>query len=148
MTLPLISDPKPRPPSEPSGENAWFQTCEAGMVFCRMTEELATRPGTKMEKELRSLERALEIDLVGLLDQRPVNLVDLGTGDGTKMRLLVEALRGAGARTVRYLPVDANPFISRYAIFSLARGASRTWTPESSTINASLSLGYSGSKGT
>ena len=39
------------------GENAWYHGLEMGMAFCRVTEQLSSKPGTKVEKELRCLER-------------------------------------------------------------------------------------------
>ncbi len=121
-----------REPSDPStgGDNAWYGSYEAAMAFCRLTEWLSTQPGTKMAKELRCLEQALQADLRAVLAERNVNLIDLGTGDGQKTCLLVEALQAAGVRTVRYVPVDKNPFISRYAILTLLRGGRRAWSHE------------------
>ena len=116
---------------EPTGsDNGWYGSYEAAMAFCTMSEQLSTQPGTKMEKELRSLERALQVDLRAVVADRNVNLIDLGTGDGQKMCLLVDALQAAGVRTVRYVPVDKNPFISRYAIVTLLRRGKRTWKRE------------------
>ncbi len=116
---------------EPTGgDNAWYGSFEAAMAFCRLTEQLSTQPGTKMEKELRCLERALQADLRAVVADSNVNLIDLGTGDGQKMCLLVDALQAAGVRTVRYVPVDKNPYISRYAILTLLRRGRRTWKRE------------------
>lgn len=119
------------PPDRMAGaDNAWYGSYEAAMAFCRLTEWLSTQPGTKMAKELRCLEQTLQADLRAVLAERNVNLIDLGTGDGQKMCLLVAALQTAGVRTVRYVPVDKNPFISRYAILTLLRSGRRAWNHE------------------
>ncbi len=109
------------------GKNAWYQGYEMGMAFCRLTEQLSFEPGTKIEKELRCLERTLEQDLFKHCRQKGINLIDLGTGDGQKMALLIKALNEAGIRAVRYVPVDTNPYISRYAILTILGSGKKAW---------------------
>lgn len=110
--------------------NEWYQSYEMGMAFCRLTERLSSEPGTKPEKELRSLERALEKEFATFCRHKAINLIDLGTGDGHKMVLVIKALNQAGIRAVRYVPVDTNPYISRYAIFTILGSGKTTWNKE------------------
>jgi uncharacterized SAM-dependent methyltransferase len=108
--------------------NEWYEGCEVGMAFCRLTEALSFQPGTKVEKELRSLEQALARSIPRFCRGKCVNLVDLGTGDGQKMILVLKALSKARAEWVRYIPVDTNPYIARYAIFTILGGGRTTWS--------------------
>ena len=101
-----------------------------GMAFCRLTEQLSSEPGTKVEKELRCLERALEQDFARLCRHKRINLIDLGTGDGQKMILVIKALDDTGIRAVRYVPVDTNPYISRYAILTILGSGKKAWNKQ------------------
>lgn len=112
------------------GKNAWYQGYEMGMAFCRLTEQLSAEPGTKIEKELRCLERTLEQEFFKLCRQKGINLIDLGTGDGQKMVLVIKALNEAGIRAVRYVPVDTNPYISRYAILTILGSGKKAWNKQ------------------
>jgi hypothetical protein len=108
-------------------EQAWYQGREMGMAYCRLTEQLAAQPGTKIDKELRSLERALQQDIAYACWGDGANLIDLGTGDGQKMVIVIKALNAAGVRAVRYVPVDTNPYIARYAILTVMGFGTRAW---------------------
>lgn len=111
-------------------ENAWYVGCDMAMAFCRLTEQLASESGTKIEKEIRCLEETLKRDLLSFCPQKEINLIDLGTGDGRKTILIIEALNRDGGKSVRYVPVDSNPYISRYAILSILGGGKKFWTKE------------------
>jgi len=112
------------------GNNAWYQGYEMGMAFCRLTEQLSSEPGSKIDKELRCLERTLEQDFARFCRRKEINLIDLGTGDGQKMILVIKALNEAGIRAVRYVPVDTNPYISRYAILTILGSGRRAWNKQ------------------
>jgi hypothetical protein len=111
-------------------ENAWYVGCDMAMAFCRLTEQLASEPGTKIEKEIRCLEEALKRDFLDFCPQKEINLIDLGTGDGRKTNLIIKALNREGGKSVRYVPVDANRYISCYAILSILGGGKKFWTKE------------------
>lgn len=118
----------PRPGEPQAAEECpWYQGYEMGMAFCRLTERLAAQPGTKIEKELRSLERALDQERLRGLRGVPLNLIDLGTGDGQKMLRVIAALRTSGVGSIRYVPVDTNAYISRYAILTILGAGQRSW---------------------
>ncbi|MHB8520414.1 MAG: L-histidine N(alpha)-methyltransferase [Limisphaerales bacterium] len=112
------------------GDNAWYQGYEMGMAFCRLTEQLSFEPGTKVEKELRCLERTLEQAFSNYRRQNGITLIDLGTGDGQKMVLVIKALNEAGNRPVRYVPVDTNPYIARYAILTILGEGKKAWNKQ------------------
>ena len=118
----------PQTSEQVPARNEWYEDCETGMAFCRLTEELSFQPGTKVEKEWRSLEQALAGNFLRFCRGKSVNLVDLGTGDGQKMILALKALSKARVENVRYIPVDTNPYIARYAIFTILGGGRRTWS--------------------
>lgn len=103
----------------PAFRGKWYASSQAGIAYCQVTKTLVSEVGTKPEKELRSLERMAKRHLGDLCRDRSVKLVDLGTGDGEKMWVTIDALRADGARTVRYVPVDTNPHIARYAILNV-----------------------------
>src|SRR5262245_56180033 len=105
--------------AEPSSRGEWYPSYETGMAYCRVTRALAAETGTKPEKEQRCLARMLDHHLRDVCRGHAVKLVDLGTGDGEKMLVTIGALRAAGARSIRYVPVDTNPYISRYAILNI-----------------------------
>jgi hypothetical protein len=115
---------------EPSSRGEWYPSYETAMAFCRVTKALAAEIGTKPEKEQRCLARMLDLHLGGLCRGQAVKLVDLGTGDGQKMLLTIGALRAAGARTIRFVPVDTNPYISRYAILNILGAGKPAWSLE------------------
>ncbi len=123
-----------QPPSdllvEPSPRSEWYPSYETAMAFCRVTKALAAEIGTKPEKEQRCLARLLDLHLGNLCRGQAVKLVDLGTGDGQKMLLTIGALRAAGAGTIRYVPVDTSPYISRYAILNILGAGKPAWSPE------------------
>jgi hypothetical protein len=104
-----------------------YQGYHMAMAYCRLTEELSSKSGTKPEKELRCLERALENGFSKDWPQKRIHLIDLGTGNGQKMIPVIEALNRAGIRAVRYLPVDKNPYMSRYAILTILGSGKRAW---------------------
>jgi hypothetical protein len=112
------------------GTNAWYQSYEMGMAFCRLTEQLSSKAGTKVEKELRCLARALEKKASEFCRQKKIKLIDLGTGDGQKMVVVIEALKEAGVQSVRYIPVNTNPYISRYAIFTILGSGKKAWNQQ------------------
>lgn len=114
-------------PGAPTG-NAWYHGFDMGMAFCRVTERLAAQPGTKVEKELRCLERLLRVDFSRLCGASEINLIDLGTGDGQKVVRVLNSLAQAGPPVLRYVPVDTNPHIARYAIFKVLGGGKMEWT--------------------
>lgn len=62
------------------------------------------------------------------LGESPIDLIELGAGDGTKTRFLIDGLRAAGTE-LRYIPVD----ISANALDGLAKGAAEWW-PEQEFI--------------
>jgi hypothetical protein len=115
---------------EPSPKGEWYPSYETAMAFCRVTKALAAETGTKPEKEQRCLARMLDRHLGDLCRSQAVTLVDLGTGDGQKMLLTIRALRAAGAGPIRFVPVDANPYISRYAILNILGGGKPAWSRE------------------
>ncbi len=119
---------------DPLAKNAWYQGFEMGMAFCRLTERLSAESGTKVEKELRCLERALQRDFSKLCGQKDVNLIDLGTGDGQKVILVIKALNESGIRAVRYVPVDTNPYIARYAILSILGSGKKAWNKQEAEL--------------
>jgi hypothetical protein len=104
---------------EPSSRGEWYPSYETAMAYCRVTKALVAEIGTKPEKEQQCLARLLEGHLGDLFRGQAVKLVDLGTGDGQKMLLTIGALRAAGAETIRFVPVDTNPYITRYAILNI-----------------------------
>lgn len=104
-----------------------FQGYYMAMAYCRLTEDLSCKSGTKPEKELRCLERALETVFSKEWPQKRIHLIDLGTGNGQKMIPVIEALNRSGIRAVRYLPVDKNPYMSRYAILTILGSGKRAW---------------------
>lgn len=112
---------------EATGKGAWYRGYEMGMAFCRLTEKLSSEPGSKIDKELRCLERTLEQDFPNFCRQKGINLIDLGTGDGRKMILVIKALNEAGIRSVRYVPVDTNPYIACYAILNILGSGRKAW---------------------
>lgn len=130
----VISEPAPRGAANQNGtrghapKNDWYQGYEMGTTFCRLTEELAARPGSKIGKEISCLQEVLRADFTRAFRVNDVNVVDLGTGDGLKTCMVISALREAGMRSVRYVPVDTNPHIARYASFTILGGGKRTWT--------------------
>ena len=101
-----------------------------GMAFCRLTEQLSSEPGSKVEKELRCLERTLGQDFSKYCGRESVNLIDLGTGDGQKMLLMIEALNKSGVGAIRYVPVDTNHHISRYAILTILGSGKKAWSKQ------------------
>lgn len=116
--------------SEPAtiDQNAWYQGYDTGMAFCRLTRALSLEPGTKSEKEQRCLAQTLDRHIAQLSGGGSVTLIDLGTGDGQKMVMVIDALLCDGAAAIRYVPVDSNPHISRYAIRSILEAAGeRGW---------------------
>ena len=116
--------------SEPAtiDQNAWYQGYETGMAFCRLTRALALEAGTKSEKEQRCLAQTLDRHVSQLCGDGSLTLIDLGTGDGQKMVLVIDALVRAGVESIRYVPVDSNPHISRYAILNILEAAGeRGW---------------------
>jgi hypothetical protein len=115
---------------EPSSRGEWYPSYETAMAFCRVTKALAAEIGTKPEKEQRCLARLLERHLGDVCRGQAVKLVDLGTGDGQKMLLTIRALRAAGAGTIRCVPVDTNPYISRYAILNILGAGKPVWSVE------------------
>lgn len=115
---------------EPSSRGEWYPSYETGMAYCRVTKTLAAQRGTKPEKEQRCLARMLDLHLGNLCRGLAVKLVDLGTGDGQKMLLAIDALRAAGAGAIRYVPVDTNPYISRYAILNILGAGKPAWSVE------------------
>ena len=134
MNTQLISEypARERMPARPSTVelNTWYQGYETGMAFCRLTRALSLEPGTKSEKEQRCLEQTLSRHVAHLSGCRDLTLVDLGTGDGQKMLMVIDALVGAGVSSIRYLPVDTNPYISRYAILNILGGGKLAWSAE------------------
>ena len=112
---------------EPSSRGEWYTSYETAMAFCRVTKALAAETGTKPEKEQRCLARLLDRHLGDVCRGQAVKLVDLGTGDGQKMLVTIDALRAAGARAIRYVPVDTNPYISRYAILNILGAGKPAW---------------------
>lgn len=113
---------------EPSSRGDWYPSYETAMAFCRVTKALAAQIGTKPEKEQRCLARLLDRYLGDVCRGQAVTLVDLGTGDGQKMLLTIDALRAAGAGTIRFVPVDTNPYISRYAILNILGAGKPAWS--------------------
>lgn len=111
-----------------------FQGCDMAMAYCRLTEELSCKSGTKPEKELRCLERILQNGFSKHWSQKRVHLIDLGTGNGQKMIPVIEALNRSGARTVRYLPVDKNPYMARYAILTILGSGKRAWNRQEAEV--------------
>jgi hypothetical protein len=97
------------------------------MTYCRLIDELSCKSGTKPEKELRCLERVLENIVSKDWSQKRIHLIDLGTGSGHKMIPVIEAMNRSGIRAVRYLPVDKNPYMSRYAILTILGSGKRAW---------------------
>lgn len=114
---------------EPSSRE-WYPSYETAMAFCRVTIALAAEAGTKPEKEQRCLAQLLARHLGDVCRGQAIKLVDLGTGDGQKMLLTFGALRAAGARTIRFVPVDTNPYISRYAILNILGAGKPAWSLE------------------
>jgi len=112
----------------PSSKAEWYPGYQAAMAFCRVTKALLAESGTKPEKEQRCLARLLDRHLGDVCRGRSIKLVDLGTGDGQKMLLTIGALRAAGAETIRYVPVDTNPYISRYAILNILGAGKPAWS--------------------
>jgi hypothetical protein len=115
---------------EPLSGSEWYPSYEAGMAFCRVTKALGAEIGTKPEKEQRCLARMLDLHLGELCRGEAVKLVDLGTGDGEKMLLTIGKLRAAGAGAIRFVPVDTNPYITRYAILNILGAGKPAWSRE------------------
>jgi dimethylhistidine N-methyltransferase len=90
----LSSSPK-RLPSK------WLYDAEGSRLFRRITELTEYYP-TRAEAEILHLHRA---DILGRVADGPLDLVDLGAGDGRKTMLLLEWLRREG-RDFRYVPID------------------------------------------
>lgn len=134
MNTQLITEPRAREnvKARPAAVelNAWYQGYETGMAFCRLTRALSLEPGSKSEKERRCLEQTLRRHAAQLAGGGDLTLVDLGTGDGQKMLMVIDALERSGAGAIRYLPVDTNPFISRYAILNILGGGKVAWSIE------------------
>lgn len=126
MSMPHLSESLVAAPS--TGE--WYPNYQAAMAFCRVTKTLAAQSGTKPEKEHRCLARLLDQHLGDVCRGQVVKLVDLGTGDGQKMLLTIGALKAAGATTIRYVPVDMNPYIARYAILNILGAGKPAWSRE------------------
>lgn len=126
MSTPPLSDVL----VDPSSRGEWYPSYETAMAFCRVTQALAAEIGTKPEKEQRCLARMLDRHLGDLCRGQAVKLVDLGTGDGQKMLLTIGALKAAGAGTIRFVPVDTNPYISRYAILNILGAGKPAWSRE------------------
>jgi hypothetical protein len=74
----------------------------------------------------------LNQDFLDYCPEEEINLIDLGTGDGQKMVLVIKALNEGEEKAIRYIPVDSNPYISRYAIFSILGSGKKTWNREES----------------
>lgn len=134
MKRSLLSDVPVEPTSdglfEPSSRSEWYTSYEGGMAYCSVTKALGAQIGTKPEKELRSLERMLDLHLGDLCRGQAVKLVDLGTGDGEKMLLAISKLRAAGVGSIRFVPVDTNPYITRYAILNILGSGKPAWSRE------------------
>lgn len=116
--------------SEPTTieQNAWYEGYAPGMAFCRLTRALSLQAGTKSEKEQRCLEQTLRHHVSQLSGRGDVALIDLGTGDGQKMVTVIDALVRTGVEAIHYMPVDANPHISCFAIRSILEAAGeRQW---------------------
>ena len=79
----------------------WFYDDEGSRLFQRITDLPAYYP-TGCE---RSIFEAHAGDLLDRFRGRPLNLVDLGAGDGRKTVLLLRHLVAGGA-DVRYVPID------------------------------------------
>ena len=75
---------------------------DAGSHYFREIMALPEYYPTAAETEIL---RAHARDIVAPLLDRPLNVVDLGAGDGVKTRILLDALQEAGADVV-YVPID------------------------------------------
>jgi dimethylhistidine N-methyltransferase len=90
----LSSTPKHLP-------SKWLYDAEGSRLFRRITELTEYYP-TRAEAEILHVHRA---EILAGLDGGPLDLVDLGAGDGRKTMLLLEWLRHEG-RDFRYVPID------------------------------------------
>lgn len=126
----MITQPLSDSLVEPSSKGEWYPSYETAMAFCGVTKALVAKTGTKPEKEQRCLARMLDRHLGAVCRGQAVTLVDLGTGDGEKMRLAIGKLRAAGAGSIRFVPVDTNPYITRYAILNILGGGKTAWSRE------------------
>lgn len=112
---------------EPTPGVQWYASYQMAMAFCRVTTALAAERGTKPEKEQQCLVRLVDRALGDACRGQAVRLVDLGTGDGHKMLLTIRALRAAAAGPIRYVPVDTNAHIARYAILNILGAGKPAW---------------------
>ncbi len=104
----LSSTPKSLP-------SKWLYDAEGSRLFRRITE-LAEYYPTRAEAEILRRHRD---DILARVGGGPLDLVDLGAGDGRKTMLLLEWLRHEG-RDFRYVPID----ISEAAVRGLVGAAS------------------------
>ncbi|MCB9593917.1 MAG: L-histidine N(alpha)-methyltransferase [Sandaracinaceae bacterium] len=76
---------------------------DAGSRYFQQIMGLEEYYPTRCEEEI--LRRSAEAIVAPLLDGRPINLVDLGAGDGKKTMILIEELRRVGA-DFTFVPID------------------------------------------
>jgi len=79
----------------------WFYDARGSELFARIMDVPQYYP-TDCEREILD-RRAAEI--MAPFEGRPMNLVDLGAGDGRKTLILLDHMRKAGV-DVRYVPID------------------------------------------
>lgn len=98
----------------------YFYDDHGSELFQRITDLPEYYP-TRCEHEILDRHKA---DILALTSGAPLNLVDLGAGDGRKTRVLLEHCTKAG-KDFRYVPID----ISEGAMRTLVESV-RTHTPE------------------
>src|SRR4051812_26929933 len=97
-----------------------FYDLETSVSLCANSSAIEGEPQTKIGKELYCLRRLLgQYCWADNLECQAVNLIDLGTGSGTKAAWIIDALAQAGIRPISFLPVDLSPYCASFAILTV-----------------------------
>lgn len=81
----------------------WFYDDEGSALFGKICDQPEYYP-TRCEQQILAAHRE-DLRALAMDGARPLNVVDLGAGDGRKTRVLLDHLLGAGA-AVHYVPID------------------------------------------
>lgn len=101
----------------PAGFVGSFYDLATSMRFCADSAASSNDPATKTGREVRCLEELLQRpEWRPATAERPLTVVDLGSGSGEKARRVLAALRDDGSSPLAYIPVDASPYCASFAI--------------------------------
>jgi Histidine-specific methyltransferase, SAM-dependent len=96
-----------------------FYDLTTSMSFCARSDAIEGQSHTKIGKEVYCLERLIRhYAWEDHLGRCAINLVDLGTGSGSKAARIIGALARASVRPVNFFPVDASQYCASFAILT------------------------------